>query len=927
MNPPERARAQPPDRAPKFQAYYDASQLRIDTWNELKELTVRRERHEKAGRDTTTLRETISRTLTTLEELEAYFAFPGPEVVQQLRGLFAHGQYTAQARQTERVVRLLVGGLYRNRDVGAMLHEDFDGADAGGPGTVEHLGGSGSKPYFEVLVVDEGGGAHLARDIRTRMLGMRRDQDDYVYDVVVVGSLEDAVIATHFNDSIQSVVIRYSFPIESQATLPILRAYLAMLPTDGSLESAPSWTLGELLKSIRPELDVFLVTDDPVRNITGHTGRAFDRVFYQQEDYLELHLSILRGIHDRFETPFFDALREYSHRPTGVFHAMPISRGKSIMKSHWIRDMGEFYGDNIFLAETSATTGGLDSLLQPQGPIKAAMEKAARAFGSDQTFFVTNGTSTANKIVVQALMSPGDIALVSRDCHKSHHYALVLAGAMPVYLDPYPLPQYTMYGAVPLREIKRQLLELDKSGELHRVRMVLLTNCTFDGLVYEPERVMAEILAIKPDMVFVWDEAWFAFARFSPTYRGRTAMEAARRLRRRFGDPAYRERHSAWKAEFDKRDPDDERTWLDGPLLPDPALARVRVYATQSTHKTLTSLRQGSMIHVYDQDFRRKAEEAFEEAYMTHTSTSPNYQILASLDVGRRQVELEGYEMVEQSVALAMLLRERILESPLLNRYFQVLKARDLIPAEFRPSGQEEFYNPETGYARFSEAFRRDEFVVDPTRVTIHVGLTGMDGDTFRSHLMDKYDIQINKTSRNTLLFMMNIGTTRGAIAYLLEVLTQIARDLDDKATHESDLARRLGQARIDSLTKNLPPLPDFSAFHRRFTIGTTRAGDLRAAFFLGRNDEAVDFMSLGDAAKMVTEGGRELVSAGFVTPYPPGFPVLVPGQIISADILAYLEALDVKEIHGYNPEFGLRVFTDAALAETAPLEQGVTTA
>jgi len=911
----------PMDR-PEFQAYYDASQLRLDAWTELKDLTLRRERRERSGRDSTDLREAIGRTLATLEELEAYFAFPGPEVVGQLKSLFRRGHVSTQARQTERVVRLLVGGLYRHRDVSEILHEDFDGSDSPQDG-VEQLGASGSRPYFEVLVVDDVGGEQAARDIRHRVLGMRRDQDDYVYDVVVVNSLEDAVIAAHFNDSIQSVIIQYSFAIESSATLPVLRAYLADLPSYVELESSPSYALGEILKSIRPELDVFLITDDPVRNLAGHTGRAFDRVFYTQEDYLELHLSILRGIHDRYETPFFDALREYSHRPTGVFHAMPISRGKSIMKSHWIRDMGEFYGDNIFLAETSATTGGLDSLLQPHGPLKAAMEKAARAFGSQKTFFVTNGTSTANKIVVQALMSPGEIALVSRDCHKSHHYALVLAGGLPIYLDPYPLTEYTMYGAVPLREIKRRLLELKRAGQLDRVRMLLLTNCTFDGLVYHPERVMEEVLAIKPDMVFVWDEAWFGFARFSPTYRRRTAMDAAKRLRQRYESPAYRQRYTAWQAEFEAAAADPE-AWLDQPLLPDPDEVRVRVYATQSTHKTLTSLRQGSMIHIYDQEFSREVDEAFEEAYMTFTSTSPNYQILASLDVGRRQVELEGYELVEQSVALAMLLRERILENPLLNRYFQVLKARHLIPHEHRPSGQEEFYNPQTGYARFSEAFRHDEFVIDPTRLTVHIGLTGMDGDTLRRHLMDRYDIQINKTSRNTLLFMLNIGTTRGAVAYLLEVLTQIARELDEKGRQASDLERRLERERIDALTTNLPPLPDFGAFHERFALGTTGAGDLREAFFLGRSDEACEFLSLQEDVARQMDEGRVLVSAGFVTPYPPGFPVLVPGQIVSRGILAYLTALDVKEIHGYHPEFGLRVFKDSVLS---PAPSTVTTA
>ena len=108
---------------------------------------------------------------------------------------------------------------------------------------------------------------------------------------------------------------------------------------------------------------------------------------------------MLEGIQDRFETPFFDNLKKYAQRPISTFHALPIARGKSVFKSDWIRDMGEFYGINLFLAESSATTGGLDSLLEPTGNIKRAQEMAARAFGADHVFFVTNGTSTSNKMV------------------------------------------------------------------------------------------------------------------------------------------------------------------------------------------------------------------------------------------------------------------------------------------------------------------------------------------------------------------------------------------------------------------------------------------------------------------------------------------------------------------------------------------------
>ena len=107
-------------------------------------------------------------------------------------------------------------------------------------------------------------------------------------------------------------------------------------------------------------------------------------IFYEVEEPLEIHLSILGGVADRFDTPYFDNLKHYAQRPMGTFHALPVARGKSIFKSNWIRDMGHFYGPTLFLAESSATTGGLDSLLEPTGTIKEAQDKAARAAQLDQ---------------------------------------------------------------------------------------------------------------------------------------------------------------------------------------------------------------------------------------------------------------------------------------------------------------------------------------------------------------------------------------------------------------------------------------------------------------------------------------------------------------------------------------------------------------
>lgn len=148
---------------------------------------------------------------------------------------------------------------------------------------------------------------------------------------------------------------------------------------------------------------------------------------------------------------------------------------------------------------------------------------------------------------------------------------MMLAGANVVYLEAYPLADYTMYGAVPLREIKSKLLALKAAGKLDRVKMISLTNCTFDGIVYDTERVMEECLAIKPDLVFLWDEAWFAFARFHPVYRKRTAMASARSLRDKLADPEYR---ASYTEQLTHEGPLSDEDLLNRRLRPDPAEAR-----------------------------------------------------------------------------------------------------------------------------------------------------------------------------------------------------------------------------------------------------------------------------------------------------------------------------------------------------------------
>ena len=515
-------------------------------------------------------------------------------------------------------------------------------------------------------------------------------------------------------------------------------------------------------------------------------------------------------------------------------------------------------------------------------------------------------------------MAPGDIVLLDRNCHQSHHYGMMMAGAKVVYLEAYPLNDYSMYGAVPLREIKSKLLALRRAGKLDRVKMMSLTNCTFDGIVYDVKRVMEECLAIKPDLVFLWDEAWFAFAGFHPVYRTRTAMASAHALREQLQDPEYGRRFEKYLADQHERGAEtvSDEDLLDRRLIPDPATARVRVYATQSTHKTLTSLRQGSMIHVYDQDFDQKVAVPFHEAYMAHTSTSPNYQILASLDLGRRQVALEGVELVQRQIESAMQLRDAIDNHPVLSKYMNCLTTSNLIPEGFRPSAIDQPLR--SGLRNMMAAWEQDEFVLDPTRITLSIGRTGYDGDTFkRQQLMDHYGIQINKTSRNSVLFMTNIGTTRSSVAFLVEVLVNIARELDQDISEMSLGEREHFERAVHRLTKQPVPLPDFSGFHPAFLDHSgnepTPEGDVRPAFYLSYDDTNCEYLT-GEQIDERLDAGVDIVSATFVTPYPPGFPVLVPGQVVSREILQFMRDLDTPEIHGYLPEFGYRVYTEKAI-------------
>ncbi len=913
---------------PRVDQFFTVAEARFDRWRALLESARAWESSAQAQRTSQidSHRASVSTKIGELRQWEDFFAYPGPRLLRVLDERIASDDAKGTARLVQAISAALLTHSYRTNMA------DWETDEEGPAGVGERLPAgedvAAHRPYFEVLMVTPARPA-LWPEIAQEFRKIRRSQDKFIYEQVFVGAFEDAILGVILNGSLEAVVIYDSIPFVSTHNSPVLREFLTTHLAANGIEDDvrhQALTLAQSIKLLRPELDVYLLSDREVEKAAGDpAAECVRRIFYQVEEPLELHLSILDGVADRFSTPYFDNLQKYAQRPIGTFHALPVARGKSIFKSNWIRDMGKFYGLNLFLAESSATTGGLDSLLEPTGNIKVAQEYAARAFGADQVFFVTNGTSTSNKMVEQALLAPGDIMLVDRNCHKSHHYGAVLSGALPLYIEAFPLTKYSMYGAVPLRTIKKALLDLKAEGKLDRARLLVLTNCTFDGHIYNVERVMEECLAIKPDLIFLWDEAWFGFARWSPFYRRRTAMGAAAILERKFKDPAYRAAYvEQTKKLGEDLDPNDG-TLLNTRLLANPDKVRLRVYQTNSTHKSMSCLRQGSMVLVKDQDYHT-VEEQFHEAVFTHASTSPNLQIIASIDVARRQMELEGYELVNRAIQLALDVRREVNSHPLVSKYFKVLGADEMVPGEFRNSGFVDYFSPGANWATAVNALREDEFALDVTRLTLVCGSAGFDGTQFKNMLAADYDIQLNKTSRNSVLLQTNINNTRSDIAHLIKVLVEISQKIERKLAQGGAAAQEAFRVRVKSLMEDVPDLPNFSAFHDSFRekpSSATTEGDMRSAFFGAYRADDCEHLKLSspEIDRRLREG-PPLVSANFVIPYPPGFPIMVPGQVITAETIEFMRKLDVKEIHGFSAALGLKLLKPSALEERVSPQQ-----
>ncbi|MDD8025105.1 MAG: aminotransferase class I/II-fold pyridoxal phosphate-dependent enzyme [Acidobacteriota bacterium] len=553
-----------------------------------------------------------------------------------------------------------------------------------------------------------------------------------------------------------------------------------------SVEIVEGVDLFKRILALRFEVNIFLFTaerDCTLFSAGGYTNGYFYKPDRDYEDIAKKIRAEIRSSKD--QAPFFEKLREYALQARDAWHTPGHSGGDSVKNSPAACEFYEFFGPHVFQSDLSVSVPELDSLLDPKGVIKEAQDLAARAFNARYTFFSTNGTSTANKVLIQTLLKPGEAILLDRNCHKSVHYGVVISGAEPIYLKPSVNNRFGIFGPVPKASIIKAMDQARTAGK--KVKALILTNCTYDGLIYDIKDIVEE--AHRRSIKVIVDEAWFGYANFHPAFY-----------------PS--------------------------------AMAAGADYATQSTHKTMSAFSQASMIHVQDPDFER-IEGFFRENFNMHASTSPQYPMIASLDVARRQMAMEGFGLLQRILDLGDSLRRSINSL----RKFRVLGLKDLIADEVRG----------------------DNVRLDRTKLTIDVSQSGYDSREIERILLTKHNIQIEKSTFNTLTILITIGATTSKLNRLFIALENIERMSGSQRVADSVKAMR-------EFKLELSPI----RYRPRF------------AFYC-------------DGERIALRESEGRIATAMVVPYPPGIPLLVPGQVISRGIIEELAAYREYgvEIHG----------------------------
>ncbi|MBA3997467.1 MAG: lysine decarboxylase [Candidatus Accumulibacter sp.] len=573
---------------------------------------------------------------------------------------------------------------------------------------------------------------------------------------------------------------------------------------------------------------------------------------------------------DSLPPPFFRALVHYASDGSYSWHCPGHSGGVAFLKSPVGQMFHQFFGENMLRADVCNAVEELGQLLDHTGPVAASERNAARIFNCDHLYFVTNGTSTSNKIVWHSTVAPGDVVVVDRNCHKSVLHSIIMTGAIPVFLMP-TRNNYGIIGPIPKAEFAWENIQkkiaanpfaTDKNA---KPRVLTITQSTYDGILYNVEEIKAELDGKIDTLHF--DEAWLPHAAFHDFYGDYHAIGA-----------------------------DRERC------------KESMVFSTQSTHKLLAGLSQASQILVQDSEGRKLDRDVFNEAYLMHTSTSPQYSIIASCDVAAAMMDAPGGKaLVEESIMEALNFRRamrKVDEEWGADWWFKVWGPDDLSEEgiEEREAWMLKPGERWHGFGQLADGFN----MLDPIKATVITPGLDVDGDFADSGIpaaivtkyLAEHGIIVEKCGLYSFFIMFTIGITKGRWNTLVTELQQFKDDYDTN----------------EPLWK---VLPEFVAKHPRYErVGLRdlcqqihdvyKANDvarLTTEMYLSdmvpamRPADAFARMAHREIERVAIDELEGRITSILLTPYPPGIPLLIPGERFNGTIVRYLKfARDFNE-------------------------------
>ncbi len=711
------------------------------------------------------------------------------------------------------------------------------------------------KFRFPIVIIDEDFRSENASGLGIRALAAALEKEGMeVLGVTSYGDLtsfaQQQSRASAFLLSIDDEEFGGGSKEETEVALKSLRAFVEEIRFKNS--DIPIYLYGETRTSRH-------IPNDVLRELHG-----FIHMHEDTPEFVARHIiREARSYLDSLAPPFFRALLHYAQDGSYSWHCPGHSGGVAFLKSPVGQMFHQFFGENMLRADVCNAVDELGQLLDHTGPVAASERNAARIFNADHLFFVTNGTSTSNKIVWHSTVAPDDIVVVDRNCHKSILHSIMMTGAVPVFLTP-TRNHYGIIGPIPKSEFDPESIQRKINAnpfiadKTKKPRILTITQSTYDGIVYNVE-MLKEILDGRIDTLH-FDEAWLPHAAFHDFYKDMHAIGQNR-----------------------------------------PQARESMIFATQSTHKLLAGLSQASQILVREPQNRRLNKYIFNEAYLMHTSTSPQYAIIASCDVAAAMMEAPGgTALVEESIAEALDFRRamrKVDEEFGLDWWFKVWGPDD-IAEEGVGSREDWVLRPSDkwhGFGALAEGFN----MLDPIKATIITPGLDVDGDFADSGIpasmvtkyLAEHGVIVEKCGLYSFFIMFTIGITKGRWNTLLTALQQFKDDYDKNQPIWRilpEFAAKYPRYERVGLRDLCRQIHDEYKMHNVARMTTEMyLSDMQPAM---KPSDAFARMAHDELDRVEIDDLEGRITAVLLTPYPPGIPLLIPGEIFNKTIVDYLK-------------------------------------